>query len=278
MSKLYVVGTPIGNLEDFSPRAVRILSECDFIAAEDTRVTLKLLNHFGIKKQMVSYYEHNRNESGEKIIADILSGKTCALVTDAGMPAISDPGEDLVRLCHERGITVESVPGPCAFSTALAISGMPSGRFTFEGFLSVNKPGRAEHLESLINEKRTIIIYEAPHKLVRTLKDLYETLGNRRMTLCRELTKKHETAFRTTIADLIAHYENEKPLGECVLVIEGKSRQELKEEAVASWEEISIEEHMEIYEKQGISRKDAMKQVAKDRGVSKREIYQYLLK
>ena len=158
MSKLYVVGTPIGNLEDFSPRAVRILSECDFIAAEDTRVTLKLLNHFGIKKQMVSYYEHNRNESGEKIIADILSGKTCALVTDAGMPAISDPGEDLVRLCHERGITVESVPGPCAFSTALAISGMPSGRFTFEGFLSVNKPGRAEHLESLINEKRTIFI------------------------------------------------------------------------------------------------------------------------
>ena len=222
MSKLYVVGTPIGNLEDFSPRAVRILSECDFIAAEDTRVTLKLLNHFGIKKQMVSYYEHNRNESGEKIIADILSGKTCALVTYAGMPAISDPGEDLVRLCHERGITVESVPGPCAFSTALAISGMPSGRFTFEGFLSVNKPGRAEHLESLINEKRTMIFCEAPHKLSATLKDMNKTFGNREVAIVREITKIHEQVIKTTLDEAVRLYGDGSLKGEIVIIVKGK--------------------------------------------------------
>ena len=189
----------------------------------------------------------------------------------------SDPGEELAAMCYEAGIEVTSLPGPAACITALTLSGLPTRRFAFEAFLPMDKKERREVLDELVNETRTIIMYEAPHKLVRTLKDLKETLGNRRMTLCRELTKKHETAFHTTIDELIAHYENEKPLGECVLVIEGKSRQELKEEAVASWEEISIEEHMEIYEKQGLSRKDAMKQVAKDRGVSKREIYQYLI-
>ena len=200
-----------------------------------------------------------------------------ALITDAGTPGISDPGEELAAMCYEAGIEVTSLPGPAACITALTLSGLPTRRFAFEAFLPMDKKERREVLDELVNETRTIIMYEAPHKLVRTLKDLKETLGNRRMTLCRELTKKHETAFHTTIDELIAHYENEKPLGECVLVIDGKSRQELKEEAVASWEEISIEEHMEIYEKQGLSRKDAMKQVAKDRGVSKREIYQYLI-
>ena len=204
-------------------------------------------------------------------------GKNIALITDAGTPGISDPGEELAAMCYEAGIEVTSLPGPAACITALTLSGLPTRRFAFEAFLPMDKKERREVLDELVNETRTIIMYEAPHKLVRTLKDLKETLGNRRMTLCRELTKKHETAFHTTIDELIAHYENEKPLGECVLVIEGKSRQELKEEAVASWEEISIEEHMEIYEKQGLSRKDAMKQVAKDRGVSKREIYQYLI-
>ena len=201
-----------------------------------------------------------------------------ALITDAGTPGISDPGEELAAMCYEAGIEVTSLPGPAACITALTLSGLPTRRFAFEAFLPMDKKERKEVLEELVNETRTIILYEAPHKLVRTLRDLRETLGNRRMTLCRELTKKHETAFHSTIDDLIAHYEKEKPLGECVLVIEGKSRQELKEEAVASWEEISIEEHMEIYEKKGMSRKDAMKQVAKDRGVSKRDIYSYLMK
>ena len=200
-----------------------------------------------------------------------------SLITDAGTPGISDPGEELAAMCYDAGIEVTSLPGPAACITALTLSGLSTRRFAFEAFLPMDKKERKEILDELVNETRTIIMYEAPHKLVRTLKDLKETLGNRRMTLCRELTKKHETAFHTTIDELIIRYENEKPLGECVLVIEGKSRQELKEEEMASWEEISIEEHMEIYEKQGFSRKDAMKKVAKDRGVSKREIYQYLV-
>ena len=260
--RLYLCATPIGNLEDITLRVLRTLQEVDLIAAEDTRNSIKLLNHFEIKTPMTSYHEYNKIEKAYTLIEKMQNGMNIALITDAGTA----------------GIEVTSLPGPAACITALTLSGLPTRRFAFEAFLPMEKKERREILNELVNETRTIIIYEAPHKLVRTLKDLYETLGNRRMTLCRELTKKHETAFRTTIADLIAHYENEKPLGECVLVIEGKSRQELKEEAVASWEEISIEEHMEIYEKQGISRKDAMKQVAKDRGVSKREIYQYLLK
>ena len=275
--KLYLCATPIGNLEDMTFRVVRTLKEVDLIAAEDTRNSIKLLNHFEIKTPMTSYHEYNKIDKGHYLVEQLLEGKNIALVTDAGTPGISDPGEELVAMCYEAGIEVTSLPGPAACITALTLSGLSTRRFAFEAFLPMDKKERREILDELVNETRTIIMYEAPHKLVRTLKDLKETLGNRRMTLCRELTKKHETAFHTTIDELIIRYENEKPLGECVLVIEGKSRQELKEEEMASWEEISIEEHMEIYEKQGFSRKDAMKKVAKDRGVSKREIYQYLV-
>ena len=226
---------------------------------------------------MTSYHEYNKVDKAVYLVNKLKEGLNIAVITDAGTPGISDPGEELAAMCYEAGIEVTSLPGPAACITALTLSGLPTRRFAFEAFLPMDKKERREVLDELVNETRTIIMYEAPHKLVRTLKDLKEILGNRRMTLCRELTKKHETAFHTTIDELIAHYENEKPLGECVLVFEGKSRQELKEEAVASCEKISIEEHMEIYEKQGLSRKDAMKQVAKDRGVSKREIYQYLI-
>ena len=224
--KLYVVGTPIGNLEDFSPRAVRILGEADFIAAEDTRVTLKLLNHFEIKKEMLSYYEHNKNAKGNLIIERILKGESCALVSDAGMPAISDPGEDLVRQAHENGITVESVPGPSALITALAISGMESGRFCFEGFLSVNKISRKKHLEEIKNEKRTMIFYEAPHKLHATLRDMLIYLGDRKISLVRELTKIHETVMNTTLSKAAEYYADNTPRGEFVLIIEGKKEEE----------------------------------------------------
>ena len=274
---LYLCATPIGNLEDITFRVLRVLREADLIAAEDTRNSIRLLNYFEIETPMTSYHEYNKFDKGRVLIEKLLEGKDIALITDAGTPGISDPGEELVRMCYEEGITVTAVPGASACVSALTISGLPTRRFAFEAFLPMDKKERREVLQELVDETRTIIIYEAPHKLVKTLKDLKETLGNRRITLCRELTKKHETAFHTTIDQLIAYYENEKPLGECVLVIEGKSRQELKEEAAASWEEISIEEHMEIYESKGLSRKDAMKQVAKDRGVSKREIYQYLV-
>ena len=270
--KLYLCATPIGNLEDITLRVLRILKEVDLIAAEDTRNSIKLLNHFEIKTPMTSYHEYNKIEKAYTLIAKMQEGMDIALITDAGTPGISDPGEELAAMCYEAGIEVTSLPGPAACITALTLSGLPTRRFAFEAFLPMEKKERKEILNELINETRTIIIYEAPHKLVRTLKELRETLGNRRLTLCRELTKKHETAFHTTFDELIEKYESEKPLGECVLVIEGKSRQELKEEAVA------IEEHMEIYEKQGFTRKDAMKQVAKDRGMSKREIYQYLIK
>ena len=260
------------------PRVVETLQTVDVIAAEDTRNSIKLLNHFDIHTPMTSYHEYNKVEKAHQLVGQLLNGQNIALITDAGTPAISDPGEVLVRMCQEQSVPVTSLPGPAACITALTLSGLPTRRFAFEAFLPMDKKERKEVLEELVNETRTIILYEAPHKLVRTLRDLRETLGNRRMTLCRELTKKHETAFHSTIDDLLAYYEKEKPLGECVLVIEGKSRQELKEEAAASWEEISIEEHMEIYEKKGMSRKDAMKQVAKDRGVSKRDIYSYLMK
>lgn len=228
MSKLYVVGTPIGNLSDMSPRAVQTLCECDFIAAEDTRVTLKILNHFQIKKPMISYFEHNKIERGEMIVQRILGGESCAIVTDAGMPAISDPGEDLVRQCHEAGIEVVSVPGPCAFATALAISGMETGRFTFEGFLSMNKNGRSEHLESLKNEQRTMIFYEAPHKLPATLKDMSEVFGDREIAIVRELTKIHEEVIRTTLSEAKEKYENENIKGEIVLIVAGKQEESVK--------------------------------------------------
>ena len=274
---LYVVGTPIGNLSDFSPRAVQTLREVDFIAAEDTRVTQKLLSHFQIKKPMISYYQHNLRERGEEILARIEAGENCAIATDAGMPCISDPGEALVGLCAARDIPTVVIPGPSAAISALAVSGLPTSRFCFEGFLSTNRKNRMEHLHQISGDQHTLIFYEAPHKLKNTLDDLYRVLGNRQIALCRELTKKHETAFHNTLQGLLDYYREQKPLGECVLVIRGKSREELQQESQASWEEISIEEHMAIYENQGMPRKEAMKQVAKDRGVTKRDIYQALL-
>ena len=270
--KLYIVGTPIGNLSDFSPRAVETLTNCDFIAAEDTRVTLKLLNHFGIKKPMISYFEHNKREKGEQILARILGGEDCAIVTDAGMPAISDPGEDLVNLCLENGVEVESVPGPTAFATAVAISGMPSGRFTFEGFLSVNKPSRREHLKEIENEKRTMVFYEAPHKLSATLKDLYECLGERRIAIVKELTKIHETVERTTLSQAAAKYAEAAPKGEYVLVIEGK--------AESGKEELTLDDAVTLAKKmvlQGVTINEAAKTAAKESGCKKSDIYKQLL-
>ncbi len=270
--KLYVVGTPIGNLSDFSPRAVETLTSVDFIAAEDTRVTLKLLNHFEIKKPMVSYFEHNRRERGEIILEKIKSGENCAIVTDAGMPAISDPGEDLVDLCLSNGITVESVPGPTAFATAMAMSGLPSGRFTFEGFLSVNKPSRREHLEEIASERRTMVFYEAPHKLTATLKDLYKYLGDRRIALIKELTKIHETVERTTLSEACEKYSAQTPKGEFVIVIEGSTEPKQKEvsldEAVALAKEL-VENGMAI--------NDAAKEIAKETKLKKGDIYKALL-
>lgn len=275
--KLYLCATPIGNLEDITFRVLRTLKEVDLIAAEDTRNSIKLLNHFDIKTPMTSYHEYNKIDKAYVLIRKMQEGQNIALITDAGTPGISDPGEELAAMCYDAGIEVTSLPGPAACITALTLSGLPTRRFAFEAFLPMDKKERRAVLEELVNETRTIILYEAPHKLVRTLEDLLETLGNRRMTLCRELTKKHETAFRTTIQDLITYYSTEKPLGECVLVMEGRSRQEIAEEEQASWEKISVEEHMEIYESKGVSHKEAMKLVAKDRGVTKRDIYQYLI-
>ena len=275
--KLYLCATPIGNLEDITLRVLRTLKEVDLIAAEDTRNSIKLLNHFDIKTPMTSYHEYNKVEKAYTLIDKMRSGVNVALITDAGTPGISDPGEVLVAMCYEAGIVVTSLPGPAACITALTLSGLSTRRFAFEAFLPPDKKERKAILEELKSETRTIILYEAPHHLVGTLEELYETLGNRRMTLCRELTKKHETAFCSTIKDLLDFYQDQKPLGECVLVIEGKSREEIREEEKAAWEEMSISQHMEVYEKQGIARKEAMKLVANDRGVTKREIYQALL-
>lgn len=270
--KLYVVGTPIGNLSDFSPRAVETLASVDFIAAEDTRVTLKLLNHFDIKKPMVSYFEHNRRERGEVILERIKSGENCAIVTDAGMPAISDPGEDLVNLCLSNGITVESVPGPTAFATAVAMSGLPSGRFTFEGFLSVNKPSRRKHLEEIVTERRTMVFYEAPHKLTATLKDLYKYLGDRRIALIKELTKIHETVERTTLSAACEKYSQQVPKGEFVIVIEGSTEPKQKE--------VSLDEAVMLAKKlveSGMAINDAAKETAKETRLKKGDIYKALL-
>lgn len=275
--KLYLCATPIGNLEDITYRVLRTLKEVDLIAAEDTRNSIKLLNHFDIHTPMTSYHEYNKIEKAEVLIRKMQEGTNIALITDAGTPGISDPGEDLVRMCYEAGIEVTSLPGPAACVTALTLSGLPTRRFCFEAFLPSDKKERQAVLTELVNETRTIILYEAPHRLVKTLKELLETLGNRRMTLCRELTKKHETAFASTIEDILNFYETQEPKGECVLVLEGKSRAELVEEERSKWEELSIEEHMEVYLGKGMDKKEAMKAVAKDRGVSKREIYQALL-
>ena len=274
--KLYLCATPIGNLEDITLRVIRVLKEADLIAAEDTRNSRKLLNHFDIHTPMTSYHVHNKFQKARLLIEKMQQGQEIALITDAGTPGISDPGEELARMAYEAGIEVTSLPGPAACITALTLSGLPSRRFSFEAFLPADKKERSRILEELQQETRTIILYEAPHRLLRTLKELKEALGNRKMTLCRELTKKHETAFHTSIEDCIQFYETQEPKGECVLIVEGRSREEIEENKRKKWETMSIEEHMQLYLDQGLEKKEAMKSVAKDRGLSKREIYQYL--
>ena len=273
--KLYLVATPIGNLADLSERAVKVLSEVDFIAAEDTRNSMRLLSHLGISKPMLSYFEHNKRERGEQIIERLQSGESCALITDAGTPAISDPGEDIVALCAEKDVTVTSIPGPVASITALTISGLPTGRFTFEGFLSVNKAERKERLAELSTEKRTMLFHEAPHKLRATLKDFAATFGeNRRISICRELTKLNEEVLRMTLGEAIAYYEAQEPRGEYVLVVEGT-----KEKVTLStfWSEMDIPAHVAYYMEKGMSKMDAIKQTAKDRGIPKNDVYQQMV-
>ena len=276
---LYLCATPIGNLVDITYRVLRTLKEVDLIAAEDTRNSIRLLNHFEIKTPMTSYHEYNKIDKAYQLVAKMREGKNIALITDAGTPGISDPGEDIVRICYEEGIPVTSLPGAAACITALTMSGLPTRRFAFEAFLPRDKKEHQAVLEELKTETRTIIIYEAPHHLVRTLQELSDTLGgDRRLTICRELTKRHEEKMQTTFADSLAYYEVNEPRGEYVLIIAGRSREEMKKEEQAGWEALSLEEHMAHYESQGIDRKEAMKRVAKDRGVSKRDIYQALLK
>ena len=274
---LYLCATPIGNLEDMTYRAVRILQEVDLIAAEDTRNSIKLLNHFDIHTPMTSYHEYNKYDKARVLVGYLSEGKNIAVITDAGTPGISDPGEELVRQCQEAGITVTSLPGACACVNALVISGLPTRRFCFEAFLPTDKKERAGILEELKTETRTIVLYEAPHRLVRTLRELQDALGNRRLTICRELTKKHETVFRTTIEESIAYYTEQEPKGECVLVIEGVSIETLKAEERKQWDTMRIPEHVEYYISQGNDKKTAMKLAAADRGISKRDIYQAMI-
>ncbi len=270
---LYLVATPIGNLADLSERAVKVLTEVDFIAAEDTRNSSHLLSYLGIKKELISYFEHNKRERGEIIAARLAAGESCALITDAGTPAISDPGEDIVALCAKKGIKVTSIPGACAAITALTLSALPTGRFVFEGFLSAVKNERKKRLEFLSHEERTMIIYEAPHKLKGTLDDLLDAFGERRITLCRELTKLNEDIHRTTISGAIAHYNEIAPRGEYVLIIEGKADGGSEE----FWQSMSIPEHVEYYISQGESKKDAIKSAARDRKVAKNEVYKEMI-
>ncbi len=278
---LYLCATPIGNLEDMPVRAIRIMKEADLIAAEDTRNSIKLINHFEIDTPMTSYHEYNKVEKARVLVDKLVAGQNIALITDAGTPGISDPGEELVRQCVEAGVEVVSVPGPAACINALIVSGLPTRRFVFEAFLPSDKSDKKEHtavIEELKQETRTMILYEAPHRLVHTLTELCEALGaNRRIAVCKELTKKHETVYRANLGEAVKYYTENEPKGEYVLVIEGKSRQEIKEEAQAEWSKMSLEEHMEYYERQGIDHKEAMKLVAKDRGMSKRDVYQALL-
>ena len=275
--QLYLCATPIGNLEDMTFRAVRILKEVDLIAAEDTRNSIKLLNHFEIKTKMTSYHEFNKVEKARYLVEKMKEGLNVAVITDAGTPGISDPGEELVRQCMEAGITVTSVPGACAAVNALIISGRPTRRFAFEAFLPADKKERREIIDKLENETRTMIIYEAPHRLIKTLTELLEVLGDRKLSICKELTKKHETVVSTSIKEALKTYEEKEPRGEYVLVIEGKTFEELKKESQEEFLSISIEEHMERYLSSGMDKKSAMKQVAKDRGISKRDVYQALL-
>ena len=268
---LYLVTTPIGNLADLSERAKKVLAGVDFVAAEDTRNSAKLLAIFGIKKPMVSYYEHNKRERGEIICDRLAAGESCALVTDAGMPGISDPGEDIVKLCAERGIPVTAVPGPCAAMTALTLSGLFTARFAFEGFLSTNKGERKRHLEEIKHDRHTLIFYEAPHKLKATLSDLFSALGDRKISLCRELTKLNEEIMRTTLSEAVKLYGDREPRGEYVLIVEGASDKEVL--AGAFWSEMTVEEHVEYYVNEGKSKMDAIKACAKDRGIAKNEVY-----
>ena len=274
---LYLCATPIGNLEDMTFRAVRVLKEADLIAAEDTRNSIRLLSHFDIHTPMTSYHANNRIEKARVLVDKLLAGQNIALITDAGMPGISDPGEDLVRMALEAGAAVTAVPGACACVTGLVISGLPTRRFCFEAFLPREKKEQEQILEELKTETRTIVLYEAPHRLVRTLSALAEALGDRRCTVCRELTKKHETIFQTTLKEALAHYEAEAPRGECVIVIEGRSRGEMEEEIREGWAEMPIADHLALYTAQGMDRKEAMKKVAKDRGIGKRDVYRMLL-
>lgn len=275
---LYLCATPIGNLEDMTFRVIRTLKEVDLIAAEDTRNSIKLLNHFEIQTPMTSYHEYNKYEKGRKLVEKLEQGFDIALITDAGTPGISDPGEELVKMCYEAGIPVTSLPGAAACITALTLSGLSTRRFAFEAFLPTDKKEKELVLQEVERETRTIVMYEAPHRLLKTLKLLCERLGGeRRITVCRELTKRHETAFATTLQEACTYYTEQPPKGECVLVIEGRSREQIAQEEKAQWEELSIEEHMEHYLSQGIDKKEAMKKVAKDRGVPKREIYNALI-
>lgn len=274
---LYLCATPIGNLEDMTFRVLRILKEVDLIAAEDTRNSIKLLNHFEIATPMTSYHEFNKYTKGPQLVDKLLAGTNIALITDAGTPGISDPGEHLVMLAREAGILVTSLPGACACVTALTMSGLPTGRFAFEAFLPADKKQRASRLKELQTETRTIILYEAPHRLVKTLAELKDALGERKISVCRELTKKHETVFASTIGEALAYYGENEPKGECVLVIEGVASKELEKAAQAEWQQISIEEHMQKYLDRGMEKKEAMKAVAADRGIGKRDVYQALL-
>lgn len=274
---LYLVATPIGNLEDITLRALRVLKEADMIAAEDTRQTIKLLNHYDIKSSLVSYYEHNKTEKGMYLVQQLLDGKNIALVSDAGSPGISDPGEDLVKLAVEKGITVTMIPGPAAVIMGLVLSGLPSNRFSFEGFLPMNKRARADRLESIKEDTRTLVFYEAPHKLIHTLKDLKGAFGNRRISLARELTKRFEEIKRCSLDEAIEYYERETPRGEFVLILEGEDENQLEEAKTNSWMEISLEEHVGRYTDIGLNKKEAMRKVAEDRGISKRDVYNSLL-
>lgn len=276
--KLYLCATPIGNLDDITLRVLHTLKEVDLIAAEDTRHSIKLLNHFDIRTPMTSYHEFNKIDKARYLVEQMKQGLDIALVTDAGTPGISDPGEELVKQCYEAGIQVTSLPGPAACVTALTLSGLSTRRFCFEAFLPSDKKERKWILEELKSETRTVIIYEAPHHLVRTLQELSEVLGGeRRIAICRELTKRYEESYRTTFSEALEHYSVMEPKGECVIVVEGRSIRELQQQEQKAWDEMRVEEHMEIYQNQGIDRKEAMKMVAKDRGISKRDVYQYLL-
>lgn len=275
--KLYICATPIGNLEDITFRVIKTLKEVDLIAAEDTRHSIKLLNYYGIDTPMTSYHEHNKTEKAKYLVEQLLSGKNIALITDAGTPAISDPGEDLVRMAYEAGIEVTSLPGPCALITGLTLSGLSTRRFSFEAFLPPDKKERQRIIDEIADDTRTVILYEAPHRLLKTLKELYEAMGERNLSVIKELTKIHETVLRTSLSEAIAVFEKEEPKGEYIIILEGKSMKEIEEDRQSRWMEKTVSEHLKMYLDMGLEKKEAMKRVAKDRGISKRDVYRALL-